>query len=485
MVDQLSKLGNDFEMKLLRLIIGDKTTLPNGTVQRFYSEGMEYVHALEPMLFENEHCRKIYSAIKEHHKKYNSIPYFDSIKYAIRSKLSGSKEQADFFIAFIDSIEKIQIDDKIFLNDLAKKFIYEQNVKLALQKALKIIEERKQSEYGSIQALVEKATNSFSGKQAICAFGVGDTTDLDEKPRNPIPIGFGALDEDLGGGIAAGELMLIIAALKVGKTTSACQIAFTASKAGYCVLHVYFEDTESQVRAKYRAKASGLNLGEVRNKKNRMKIVKLTDHFLKTVENKGGLLIPVKLSADEDGVDTIKNIIHQIEDIGVMYPGQDDLVKRKVDLVIVDYMDCLKPKEVYAKGQEWASGKEIMRDLERLCKTLELAGIAFTQGGRNAIDNEIVGTKDGSGDIRKSQIAHIIISMAKTQEQRANKTGNIAILGSRVGGDGVVYKNAIFDNGAVNIWTEKNDLRTVADVLKEAGVEESVYDDSLPDDVPF
>jgi replicative DNA helicase len=75
----------------------------------------------------------------------------------------------------------------------------------------------------------------------------------------PIPLGFSPLDRSLGGGIRAGELMLIGGAQGTGKTTMSLQIARNMAQSGQAnVLYVCFEHDEEYLLARLMAMESAL-----------------------------------------------------------------------------------------------------------------------------------------------------------------------------------------------------------------------------------
>jgi replicative DNA helicase len=75
----------------------------------------------------------------------------------------------------------------------------------------------------------------------------------------PIPLGFSPLDRTLGGGIRAGELMLIGGAQGTGKTTMALQMARNMAQSGQAnVLYVCFEHDEEYLLARLMAMESAL-----------------------------------------------------------------------------------------------------------------------------------------------------------------------------------------------------------------------------------
>jgi hypothetical protein len=60
------------------------------------------------------------------------------------------------------------------------------------------------------------------------------------------------------------------------------------------------------------------------------------------------------------------------------------------------------------------------------------------------------------GSIKKAQVGHVIITVAKTLQQKELKLATIAITKSRIGDDGVVFENCKFDNAMIDIDTESS-----------------------------
>jgi hypothetical protein len=60
------------------------------------------------------------------------------------------------------------------------------------------------------------------------------------------------------------------------------------------------------------------------------------------------------------------------------------------------------------------------------------------------------------GSIKKAQVGHVIITVAKTLQQKEMKLATIAITKSRVGDDGVIFENCKFDNAMLDIDTESS-----------------------------
>lgn len=72
----------------------------------------------------------------------------------------------------------------------------------------------------------------------------------------------------------------------------------------------------------------------------------------------------------------------------------------------------------------------------------------------SSISAEIVTNDQMGGSIKKAQIGHVVISIAKTLAQKESGLATMALLKSRLGKDGIVFENCIFKNDSMLISTE-------------------------------
>jgi len=79
----------------------------------------------------------------------------------------------------------------------------------------------------------------------------------------------------------------------------------------------------------------------------------------------------------------------------------------------------------------------------------------------SAINSTVVESDQMGGSIKKGQIAHFILSIAKGLEQKEAGTANIAILKSRFGKDGMVFEDVVFDNGTIQIEMDAKSSNSV------------------------
>ena len=114
-------------------------------------------------------------------------------------------------------------------------------------------------------------------------------------------------------------------------------------------------------------------------------------------------------------------------------------------------------------SEEWSNEGKIMRKFETMVEEMNVAAWTATQGNRSATSVEVVKTENMGGNLKKAQIAHFIMSIGKTLEQKEQKVATISILKNRMGDDGMIFKDCLFDNSTINIDTD--------DLLTENGFE--------------
>ena len=261
---------------------------------------------------------------------------------------------------------------------------------------------------------------------------------LNEDYRHPIPMGIPGIDRLLKGGLAKGEIGVILAPTGVGKSTLLTKIANHAYNLGFNVLQIFFEDNPKIIQRKHYVLWTGIHPDELSNKK---------DDVLKKVgdiqENMPNRLLLKKLPSDTMTMLQIKNQIRKMIGDGI-----------KIDMIMIDYIDCIVPDKNL--GDEWKSEGSVMRAFEAMCHEMNVVGWTATQGNRSSISSEVVTTDQMGGSIKKAQVGHVIISVAKTLQQKEMKLATIAITKSRIGDDGVIFENCKFDNAMLEIDTESS-----------------------------
>lgn len=416
-------LGNNFQLQLLNQIIVDKE----------FSQSI--IDVIENNYFENKYFKIIIQMVKEYYIKYDHTPSFDTLEQITKSELQ--QETASKIV--LDTIKKIKdapIDGVAFVQEKALKFCKQQELQKVMKKAQKIIDGGEFENYDTLEELVREAL--MVGSKDTSLMDVFSNLDqvLDEDYRHPIPMGIPGIDRLLKGGLAKGEIGVILAPTGVGKSTILTKISNHAFNLGFNVLQIFFEDNPKVIQRKHYTLWTKIHPDELSER--REEVIQKVRHIEETMPNKLDLK---KLPSDTKTMSQIKNEIRKMIADGT-----------KVDMVVLDYIDCVVPDKNL--GDEWKSEGSVMRGFEAMCHELNLVGWTATQGNRSSISSEVVTTDQMGGSIKKAQVGHVIITVAKTLQQKEMKLATIAITKSRVGDDGVVFENCKFDNAMIDIDTE-------------------------------
>jgi replicative DNA helicase len=373
--------------------------------------------------------------IKEYHTKYESCPNFDTLEQIVKSEIT-QELVSKIVLDTLKQIKDAPFEGTVFVQEKALKFCKQQELQKAMDKAQKIITEGDFESYDKVEGLVREALQVGEIEKNVTDIFMGLDTVLDEDYRHPIPMGITGIDRLLKGGLAKGEIGVILAPTGVGKTTILTKIANTAFNMGYNVLQIFFEDNPKIVQRKHFTIWTGIEPDNLALHKEEV-LEKITE-IQETMKNK---LILKKLASDTTTMGQIKNQVRKMIADG-----------NKIDLVLLDYIDCVLPES--SAKDEWKAEGSVMRGFEAMCHELNLVGWTATQGNRSSISSEVVTTDQMGGSIKKAQVGHVIITVAKTLQQKEMNLATIAITKSRLGKDGVVFENCKFNNELLEIDTE-------------------------------
>jgi replicative DNA helicase len=416
-------LGNNFQIQLLNQIVLDKE----------FSHSI--IEVIENNYFENKYFKIIIQMIKEYHKKYDHTPSFDTLEQVAKSEL----QQETAIKVVLDTIKKIKnapIEGADFVQEKALKFCKQQELQRVMKQAQKIIDGGEFENYDTLEEMVREAL--LVGSKDTTMMNVFSNLDqvLDEDYRHPIPMGIPGIDRLLKGGLAKGELGVILAPTGVGKSTILTKIANHAYNLGFNVLQIFFEDNPQIIQRKHFTLWTKIHPDELSDKKD--EVIAKVKEIESTMPNQ---LILKKIPSDTVTMNQIKNEVRKLIADGT-----------KIDMIVLDYIDCVLPNKDL--GNEWKSEGSVMRAYEAMCHELNIVAWTATQGSRASIASEVVTTDQMGGSIKKAQVGHVIITVAKTLQQKEMKLATIAITKSRIGDDGVVFENCKFDNGMIEIDTE-------------------------------
>ena len=412
-------LGFSFQQSLIRSVIEDK---------KF---GETIIDFLDSKYFDNNSFRYIVENIKELYVTYNKLPDYHTLSQKIMTE-SGTKDTNRVHLDIKDDDK-----DTSFVRDTALNFCKQQNLKKELKNVHNIIESGEFESYNKIEEIIKRALQvGINDDQAVDVFHNIDQA-LEDNFRLPIPTGIAGIDQLLKGGLGRGELGVVLAPTGTGKTTLLTKFANTAYNQGMNVVQIFFEDNPGNIKRKHYTIWSGITPDDQpANAEEVKRLVKEAE------ERSSGSLKLMKFPSDSVTVSQIKNIVRKMKSDGF-----------KLDLLLIDYVDCISTDKS-TNGEEWKGEGSVMRSLEAMTSEFDIALWTATQGNRESISSEVVTGDQMGGSIKKAQIAHVILSIGKTLEQKEQNLATLSLLKSRIGKDGVVFSNCKFNNEYLVIDTE-------------------------------
>lgn len=440
----LGFLGEDYQKQLVKSLIEDQ----------------DYFAELYPVLdqnkFTNENLRRIVGYMKNRYEETEVVPTYTDIKVIILSKINDEITK-DIMIAILKELYEMKPISRDIIEHECGNFFKQQNLIRTLKEVDDIVKVGDFGRYEEIVEIIQKALEVGQKKELGDKLFQNIENDFSEDYRITIPTGADKLDDALYGGLAKGQLGVIIAPMGTGKTSATTGFAANAALhkckennyKGWKVLHVFFEDEDVDIRRKYYGfltdiDAMNLSLPGVR------------ETALKRIEEE-----------KEKKEMMFENIRYKhMESLETSASDIENLIKReiasgfKVDLLIVDYFECLaaeKVRSVSRNKNEWTDEGITIRKLEKMAHKYNIGIWVPIQGNRESIGIEKVGLAQGGGSIKKTQAAHIVLTFAQTDDQKLEGRMNMFLAKLR---SGKINRNQFF-NIEFNNGTCKFDMSNI------------------------
>jgi replicative DNA helicase len=419
-------LGHDYQLRLVAQLLTDR---------KFANSILDIV---DPNYFEDPYIRVIAATIKDAKATDDIVPDIGSLEFRLLEDVTDI-HQRKYVISQLRKVQEANLNDTIKVQDIAMKFCKQQELKKSVNEISKIINKGNIEDYEQCEAILRKALEHGDNKDDGMDVFDNIKDVLVDDFRKPIRTGIKGLDDIMDGGLSKGELGVILAPFGVGKTTMMTKIANTAMTDGKNVLQIFFEDNPKVIQRKHLSCWSGYDLNSL--SLHHEELMGMVEEM--NSDTKSGVLKLKKFSSDGTTIPTIRQYIRKLIAQGF-----------RPDIVLLDYIDCVEPSRRFDDVN--AGEGSVMRQFETLLSELDMAGWTAVQGNRSSIKAEVVQSDQMGGSIKKGQIGHFIVSIAKSLDQKEAGTATMAILKSRFGRDGVIFENIRFDNARIQIDMGEN-----------------------------
>jgi len=227
------------------------------------------------------------------------------------------------------------------------------------------------------------------------------------KGTRRVPTNIGPLDDILRGGLERGELGIVLAEPKRGKSICLTHMGATAvmMRMGR-VAHFVLEGTKEQAILRYLSRISGIEYHRLEKDEITLEESKLLDAVSKKYMRKLDL-IPF----NQHWSYTVLDIEAKLKEL--INAG------RKPDLVVIDYADLLKSGQKLKELRH--DQAEVYRDLKRLAVMQKFAIWTASQATRpkdTKEKGEVLRSKDIAESYEKVRIADLVMTLNQTLEEK-------------------------------------------------------------------
>jgi hypothetical protein len=286
---------------------------------------------IKPEYFDEKPMRVIFEVMRDHVLKYDKEINLQTLVTELDVFTTRRGLDSSFEAVLIDEakeIYKLSGKGEQYVVDRLTDFARRQAMKQALVKAVEIVKDH--GDYGGIMKEVDAALSVGAGADMGYDFeSLWEIQSLyrdQYRPEDLITTGFPTLDASLKGGMAPGEVHVVMGPPKSGKSTIACCIGAHAIMRKKNVFHVSLEIKAHEVLAKYAARMSNMTLDDILDRQS----PQYKERMSKFRKRTPGLFVQYYTELSVDCL-AVRAWISKIRAARGVKP----------DLIILDYDDCL------------------------------------------------------------------------------------------------------------------------------------------------
>ena len=400
-IDNLKKFGLDFQIKCISSLVSDRTFL-------------ERIHdIIDVDTFETDAHQWIVKEIISYFNQYKDLPTLNVFK--VRVETINNKVLSQSVVDNLKLIyQKMNDNDINFIKEQFLEFCKNQKLKNAIFESADLLNT---GQYEKIKHVVDQAMKAGMERNIGHEYESDVEKRMSVMSRNCIKTNWQEIDSIMDGGLGPGELGIITACAGSGKSWVLSKLGAEAMKQGKNVVHFTLELNENYVGLRYDSCFTGIDFQNIRNN---VDVVRQ-----KIAEVPGKLVIkyfPIKTVSAH----SLKAHVERLAVLGT-----------KVDMIIVDYADLLKPKKSYTEKRH--DLESIYEDLRGLAKEFECPVWTCSQTNRTGYNAELVSAESISEAFSKCFVADFIFTLSRTAEDKNDNAGRFFVAKNRFGPDGLVY----------------------------------------------
>lgn len=379
---------------------------------------------VKPEYFENPVLADLVRLMLKYHDKYSRCIDMEELTQELLTFLDNSKRPlpkevyVEQFIALLtDGADK----SYRYVLDQVVAWTQYQLVKIAILKSINLLQKKR--DYPGILKEIKDAVSIGESTHEMGSFYFEELEQrlADRKGgwcrgEISIPTGIPILDRHLGGGLAKGELGIIMGPTKRGKTITLVNFARGALLKGKNVLHIGMESSARRTMVLYDAHFSGVSKENLKDNEDVIR-EKLAE-TLSTMQC--GVLVvknfpPLKCSAA-----TIEAHLQKLR----------NLKNLQVDVLLLDYLGLMTTagKLLDRDGGLYSKLGQITKELLAVAQEHDVAIWLIHQANRGTLsrggEKEAIGMVDSGDSIEPMRDADIILTFNQSEEEAKMEADN-------------------------------------------------------------
>ena len=407
MTDKLSDYGWGFQVKVLAAMFTDRLFL------------QQISDIIRAEYFESDANSWLLDIILTHFREYKTPPSKDVLKVKI-TEIENDILKATVLEQLKDVFRYMESDDLTFVKDEILKFCKNQEIKQAIMDSVSLL---KHGNFDEIKTKIDSAMKAGADTNIGLEYVTDVAARYNEAARHTITTGWDVIDDLMDGGLAPGELGVVMAPAGIGKSWLLINIGAHAVKAGKTVIHYTLELNENYVGQRYDSVLTGIPAQNLKNYRE--------DIEAKMLTLKGDLIVKY----------------YPTKSVGVMglkaHIEKTIMLGKKPDLVIVDYGDLLK---VNIKKDKHEALEDLYEELRGMAGEYSIPLWTASQAGRSALEDDIIEADKIASSYGKVMVADFLMSLSRKVEDKMSGTGRGHVIKNRFGPDGITLPSKINTN---------------------------------------
>lgn len=366
---------------------------------------------IRPDYFTNINNVYIVKNLSVYQNKFGMLPTLSQLRNML-DKFNQDSEISEY-TRQVDIVAKALPINPEFIKDQTLQFCKRQEYINALNLGIDLIEKNKfdeiKSKFDSAHQIGEMSDTGYD------YFDEGNVVDRCTKDiRRVIPTLFRGLDKCMKGGLGRGELGLIIAPPKKGKTTLKVNLAANAMLKGKFVVYITLEMDDAAIAKKFDSRFSGLS--DFKDREH----LDFLNSSMETVSNSGGKLY---IRRYPSGTLTCERLRRDLKYTELK-------VGRKIDMLVIDYLGIMRTRGGEISTDAWST---LAVDMRGIAQEFDIPVWSSIQTNRLGNDIQTIGLTEISKSYEIGGIVDFAVSLNQTAQEEELNSARLYIVLNRNG----------------------------------------------------